>query len=203
MTKGHRWHALAALLACLLVTACAVRPPQPDSTDDSIALAAWEPSPVPATWRLNGRTSLRLDDEGATATVSWDQSGAAYRIDLRGALGAGSLRISGDGDEVRLTTADGERYKAENPRELVQAVTGYDLPVSFLRYWVTGRPVPWLDGRVTPDPAGRPSVILQDGWRVTYEGFRAVGDYHLPERIAVVRGDLSVRIAIGRWEPRA
>ncbi|RZU97859.1 lipoprotein insertase outer membrane protein LolB [Spiribacter vilamensis] len=202
MKERCLFRASVPILLCVLLTACAVRSPQPDSTDAGVALATWEPSPVPAAWRLNGRTSLRLGDEGATATVSWDQSGREYRIDLRGALGAGSLRITGDGDVVRLTTSDGERYTAESPRELVRAVTGYDLPVSFLRYWVTGRPVPWLDGRVIPDPQGRPSVIHQDGWRVTYETFRAVGDYHLPERVAVVRGDMSVRIAIGEWESR-
>lgn len=199
---GWLSRAAALMLLCGLVTACAVRPPQPTATDNSVAVETWTPSPVPAAWRLSGRTSLRLEDEGVTATVVWDQSGSEYRIDLRGAFGAGSLRIVGDDDVVRLTTADGERYTADSPRELVRAVTGYDLPVSFLRYWVTGRPVPWLDGRVTPDSAGLPSVIRQSGWRVTYEAFRSVGRYRLPDRVAVAREGMSVRIAIGDWESR-
>lgn len=201
----NRWRRFAGLAAALtlgvLLAGCAVRPPAPEVSDDSVRLADWAPPAAPDAWQLNGRTSLQLGEQGATAALTWRQDQAAYRIDLRGALGAGSLRITGDADGVTVRTADGGRYRAESPRELVRAVTGYDLPVGFLRYWVTGQPVPWLEGRVTLDPAGRPSVIRQGGWRVSYEAFESVGGFSLPGRVAVTRAETSVRMVVRHWSP--
>ena len=202
MITRRRLAALGAgLLLGLLATGCAVRPPAPEASDDSVRLTDWTPPPAPAEWQLDGRTSLRLGEEGATASVTWRQDEAAYRIDLRGAFGAGSLRISGAADGVTVRTADGERYHAESPRELVRAVTGYDLPVGFLRFWVTAQPVPWLEGRVTLDDAGRPGVIRQGGWRVTYENFESVSGYSLPGRVAVTKAETSIRMVVRNWAP--
>jgi outer membrane lipoprotein LolB len=200
--QADRLRTLLIIGLCLLVTACAVRPPQPSGSEAGMALEQWTPATPPGSWRLSGRASLQLDGEGATASLGWAQADAGYRIDLRGAFGAGSLRVTGDDEGVELLTADGERYTAESPRELVRAVTGYDLPVSFLRHWVTGHPVPWLSGRVRLDAAGHPVMIRQGEWRIAYEGFRSVAGHDLPERLAVERGATSVRIVIGDWRIR-
>lgn len=202
MRQAHRSRILLIVGLCVLVTACAVRPPEPSGREGEIALEQWTPPTPPGNWRLSGRASLQLDGQGATASLGWRQAAAGYRIDLRGAFGAGSLRITGGDDGVQLRTADGGRYTADSPRELVRAVTGYDLPVSFLRHWVTGHPVPWLGGRVRLDAAGHPTMIRQGDWRIAYEGFRSVAGHDLPERLAVERGTTSVRIAIRDWRIR-
>jgi outer membrane lipoprotein LolB len=201
MTRRRLAGLAAGLLLGGLVTGCAVRPPAPTVSDDSVRLADWTAPVAPAVWQLNGRTSLRLGEEGATASLTWRQDDAAYRIDLRGALGVGSLRIRGDADGVTVRTADGERYRADSPRELVRAVSGYDLPVGFLRYWVIAQPVPWLEGRVRLDDAGRPGVIRQGGWRVRYDEFESVDGYSLPGRVAVTREKTSIRLVVRRWRP--
>ncbi|MEX0429908.1 lipoprotein insertase outer membrane protein LolB [Spiribacter insolitus] len=196
-----RWLAMAGLVLVLLA-GCAVRAPQPVDAGRVVMVEDWDAPPAPDAWSFSGRTSLRLGDQGATATVSWAQDETAYRIDLRGALGVGSLRIVGDEPGVQLTTADGKRYEAGSPRELVRAITGYDLPVGFLRHWVTASPVPWLDGRVTLDEAGRPRLLQQDGWDVTFDGYRPVGGYRLPGRVGVTHEDMAIRLVIGDWRLR-
>ena len=193
-----QWWTIPAL-ALLLAAGCAVRPPAAPEAGRIVAVEAWDAPSAPDAWAFSGRTSLRLGGEGATASVSWAQAESGYRIDLRGALGAGSLRLIGDEAGVRLTTADGARYQADNPRELVRAITGYDLPVGFLRHWVTANPVPWLGGRVTLDADGRPRQLQQNGWRVTFDGFSSVADHRLPGRIAVEHDDMAVRLVIGEW----
>ncbi len=203
MTGPARWRSvLMAALFTVLLAGCAVRAPQPPDAGRIAAVGDWDAPPAPDAWAFTGRTSLKLADEGATAAVSWVQDAATYRIDLRGALGAGSLRIVGDEAGVQLTTADGERYRAGSPRELVRAITGYDLPVGFLRHWVTASPVPWLDGRVTLDEAGWPRQLQQDGWEVTFNGYRTVGGYRLPGRIGVTHRDMAIRLVIGEWRLR-
>ncbi|MEX0449380.1 lipoprotein insertase outer membrane protein LolB [Spiribacter sp. 221] len=193
---------LVAALLTVLLAGCAVRAPQPPEAGRTVAVGDWDAPPAPDAWAFSGRTSLRLADEGATASVSWVEDATTYRIDLRGVLGAGSLRIVGDEASVRLTTADGERYEAGSARELVRAITGYDLPVGFLRHWVTASPVPWLDGQVTLDERGRPRQLQQDGWEVTFDGYRTLDAHRLPGRIGVNHRDMAIRLVIGEWRLR-
>ncbi len=191
----------ALLMAVMLLglAGCAVQPPAPDAVGDWQAINAWQAPAAPAHWRLEGRVSLRIDNRAATAGIRWRETGSGYRIDLRGALGAGRLRVLGTGAGVTLITADGKRHEADSPAELVRAVTGYELPVAFLRWWVVGQPVPWLPGRVRADNAGRASQLEQAGWQIRYGDGVVADGYPLPGRIEVRRDGVAVRVAVRDW----
>ncbi len=183
------------------LSACAIQPPAPVFDTEPQSIAEWNLPEAPERWRLTGRLSLRLVDAGASASVDWEQMHEAYTIDLRGALGAGSLRIQGGANGVTLQSADGERYQADSPSELVRAFTGYSLPVRFLRWWVLGQPVPWLNGHVALDAQGRAQVLWQDGWQVRMDRYQLLTPrYALPERISIERGDVRVRLLVRDWQ---
>ncbi len=191
---------LIMVVGMVLMAGCAVRPPEAPQTMNTVAIADWAVPAAPESWRLNGRASLQWRDEGATAGIVWEQSGQRYRIDLRGALGAGSLRLIGRPEGVELSTAAGDRYLADNARELVRATTGYDLPIEFLRWWVTGRAVPWLEGQVIIDDQSRAREIIQDGWRVALSDYQAVDGDWLPHRLSIDGNQASVRLQVRRWQ---
>lgn len=191
---------LPALMLMLTLGACAVVPPEPKVDGETLAIDEWTPPAGPTTWRLQGRTALRVADDAATASLFWRESVDGYRIDLRGAFGAGAVRVEGSEGAVTLRTADGSRYEAGSARELVRAVTGYDLPVEYLRWWVLAQPVPWLGGEVRVDERGLPQRLEQDGWVVRYEGFGETGGHRLPERLGVTRGSVEVRLMVRSWE---
>jgi len=151
------------LVSLITLSACAVRPPAPHVTGEWQALEAWQAPPAPTAWQLDGRVSMTAADQSATVSIRWRETADGYQIDLRGALGAGRVRVTGEEGQAILATADGQRHSAGSPAELMQAVTGYDLPVEFLRWWVVGQPVPWLDGRVRVDEAGRALAMQQGG----------------------------------------
>lgn len=195
-----RWRA-AALVALITLAGCAVQPPGPEEAVESLSVDAWQAPARPAAWTLSGRVSLQIDDDAGTATVRWRESRDGYRLDLRGALGAGRIRLIREDQAVTLMTADGERHVADNAAELVRAFTGYALPVGFLRWWVTGQPVPWLGGEVDLDAEGRAVALRQGEWRVRYADATRRDGYLLPGRVEVRRGDgVRVRLIIREWQ---
>lgn len=184
----------------LWLAACAVQPPESNPTAESLSVAAWEPPEAPGAWTLSGRASLAFDDEAGTASLRWQESTEGYQLDLRGALGSGRLRLVGQADTVTLTTADGEQYTASSPTELVRAVTGYNLPVGLLRWWVRGQPVPWMDGEVSLDAQGRAVALDQGGWRVRYARYARQAGYWLPARVEVRHEAIQMRLVIRDWQ---
>jgi len=184
----------------LWLTACAVQPPESDPTAESLSVAAWEPPEAPGAWTLSGRASLAFKDEAGTASLRWQESTEGYQLDLRGALGSGRLRLVGQADTVTLTTADGDQHTASSPTELVRAVTGYNLPVGLLRWWVLGQPVPWMDGEVSLNAQGRAVALDQGGWRVRYAQYTRQAGYWLPARVEVRREAIQMRLVIRDWQ---
>ena len=192
--------AIVMLTLAIVLGGCAIQPPSAPSAGKRIAVADWSVASFPTQWQLTGRTALRIDDEAVSASLHWQTQARQYQIDLRGALGSGSLRLVGDANSATLTTAEGEQFTATNAQELVRATTGYELPVGLLRWWVTGRPAPWLTGHVVVDAQQRAQVIRQGGWEVTYDRYEMRSGYALPGRLSVQREGVEVRLSIRTWQ---
>jgi len=194
----RRVAAVVAVLA-LAVAGCTVTPPEPEKGVER-AIADWTPPEGPEDWRLRGRAAIRVPDESGTMSVDWRQNGASYRLDMRGTLGAGAMRLKGEPGRVVLRRSNGERAVADSAQRLLRESTGFDLPVERLVWWLRGLPVPDLEGTVTLDSEQRPATLRQDGWRVTYDRWEQAGRYELPGRLSVKRDDIRVRIAVSGWD---
>ena len=48
-----------------------------------------------------------------------------------------------------LQTSDGKRYNAASPEQLLAEQWGFHLPVSNMKYWVRGLPVPGIPATTT------------------------------------------------------
>lgn len=163
-------------------------------------LATREPARLPAAdaWTLEGRIALRLEEEGWHASVVWQQRPGSYRLRLQGPLGQGALELTGSAAGVILERADGRISQARDPDILLYQETGWQLPVSGLRYWVRGRPVPDIGARSRRDDQGRLVELHQAGWDIRYTDFFATGA--LPRRIELVNGEVRVKLIIDQWQ---
>ncbi len=190
---------LLALLLIGLLAGCALRPAAPVAELREVAAARWTAPTTPESWQLRARAALAIDEEGGTASLVWRQTPSDYRIDLRGALGAGSLRLQGGTDGVVLTTAAGERYAAQDARTLLAEVSGYDLPVDYLRYWLMGQPAPEIGGSVLIDQQGRVRRIEQAGWQVQLTDYQAHSGFSLPGRITASGKGARLTLLVRDW----
>lgn len=196
MRKGLLWIGVAALLA-----ACATPAPR---VSEAEAQQLWtlrqQALQALQTWTLSGRVAVQSRDQGWNATVYWHQYPHMYDLRVIAPLGGGTLQLRGDAEGVVAQTSKGEVYNAADAETLLRQQAGVTLPVESLRHWVLGRPDPQTDAGQSLDGRGRLAGLQQNGWKVTYKGYRAVGDLELPDRIMLENGQFQVRLVIDRWD---
>ena len=174
-------------------------------------------------WQLRGRVNVRYQDEAHTPRIQWQQQGAQYQIRLWGTFNAGNTRINGGPGGVTLEQ-DGEVHTAPTPEQLILDYLGYELPVSYLEYWIKGLPASDSSGssgssgspdslgspdssvppaRLQLDSAQRLTGFTQAGWHISYTDPRQYGPLHLPRRVEVSNPSQRIRLRfIGlTWEP--
>jgi outer membrane lipoprotein LolB len=184
------WPALLALV----LAGCAATPRVPEGG------AAPDPG-VFRQWTASGRMAIATGNDGGSGAFDWAQDDATTRLDLRGPLGAGSVRLVVTPESVSLADGTGRVLDAEAAKAGLQARLGADLPWGHLRYWMLGLAAPG-DGAAVQEFGAAPwRVIEQSGWRLTYESFAEVQGVSLPTRFAAQQGAVRVRVIVDRWSP--
>lgn len=198
------------LALALTATGCAgLRAPSATPTD------AWpvrrEALQALMTWELRGRIGVQLPEQGGQATLRWRHAPAQQEIDLSGPFGAGHVRLRQDPTGVRLQDARGRVVEDADAEALLQRVTGWQMPVSGLAFWVRGVPAPDSASQEQFDEAGRLQRLQQLGWDIQFLGYHDVAGYALPSRLYLTRpltvaapsesgGRIEIRLAISSWE---
>ena len=113
----------------------------------------------------------------------------------------GRTTLEGVPGFIELTLPNGERYQSGDPESLVNAATGWLLPIDSLAWWIRGLPGPDGDFRLFFDDKGQLAVIRQLGWEIRYDRWQAFieGYPHLPARITAVKGEKRVRVVVTSW----
>ena len=151
-------------------------------------------------WGFQGRVSLVRGEQGWHAGMRWDEAAGSFHLNLAGPFGQGAMQIDGDmAGMVRLQTADGQHYAARDADALVMSATGWQLPVTGLRYWVRGVPAPGGEARYTTDEQGRLVRMQQDGWDINYHRYQAHAGRDWPTRMHLKTADISVTLVVDEW----
>ena len=185
--------AWAAVMA-LALAGCTVPPRAPEDVarPDAEALEQWSAS---------GRLAIAAGTDGGSGSFDWVQDGATSRLDLRGPLGAGAVRLVVTPKTLSLADGSGRVLDADAARADLQARLGADLPWGHLRYWLLGLPAPDVQATVLDQDAAPWRVIEQAGWRLAYDSFDAVSGLSLPKRLTAERGAVRVRVIVDAWSP--
>ena len=120
-----------------------------------------------------------------SAFYVWAQEDERFAIDLTGALGIGHTVIEYDGNSAKLVSERTGEITAATPEELLLQATGWQAPISQLRYWISGRPAP-SDTNSQLDSQGRIDRSQNGDWLAQ---FSYKNNDRLPSKITVTRGD--------------
>jgi len=150
-------------------------------------------------WNIDGRISLRFEEEAWHATLLWQQIDQAYHIRLFGPFGAGAIELNGSPQSVVLTQ-DGQQQYSQDPEQLLSQQVGYRVPINGLRYWAVGQQIPDKSAKIEFDEFGRLAQLEQDGWKIRYRAYVDMGGYTLPSKIFMDNKGLDVRLVIDRWQ---
>lgn len=198
---------LGMTLLATALTACSTVTPTTTSTASTTIpaeAASWKNREAELkrlqTWQVNGKIAVRTAKDSGSATVNWSERHGSYRIYLAGPLGSHGLQLNGEPGHVVLETSEGKRLTANTAEQLLEQNWGFDLPVSYIKYWVRGIPVPGITNNTQFDSQGRINHLVQDGWRVQYQSYTHKGNLDLPARLSINSDRLDVKIIIYDWK---
>jgi outer membrane lipoprotein LolB len=191
------------LLLVLLFSACS----QPLQVPDSGPMQAWKSRQAAlmnlTDWKLQGRVGLYTEQEAWPGDLHWQQSGAAYDMRIIAPLGVGNLHVySVEGGVMLEHSSEPQAYFSSDPEVLIQKQYGWKLPISNLRYWMTGLPSPLssLSGKLDLDEHGRLQSLQQSGWHISFQHYKKIAGYDLPTKVLLEHQDLSVKIVVRKWQ---
>ena len=194
---------LPVIFLIVVLGGCSVTPEQPDvplKQRQSLWASRNHQLQQIDHWQMIGRLGLRMGEQSGSMSVEWQQNNNDYVVYLDGPLGKSLARIERNQQGVQVE-ADGKRYQGQTPESLLYAITGWQLPVSYLRYWVQGRPVPGdNDNTVTLDNRGQLTQLNQAGWTIHYLDYQTVQPVSLPGRIRIEKDDIRMTLVVKHWK---
>lgn len=151
-------------------------------------------------WTTHGLVALRTSKQSGSSNVNWQQNSSHdYKIRLFGSFGANNATITGNKHYVELTTAKGERRRANKPEKLIYDYLGWYIPVSNLNYWIRGIPVPGIAHTQTYDEYNHIINLKQAGWSIDYQRYTNALGVDLPKKINLNSANINIRIIIHSW----
>ncbi|MFO7994781.1 MAG: lipoprotein insertase outer membrane protein LolB [Marinobacter sp.] len=157
-------------------------------------------------WELSGKLAVKQPSDSGTAVINyWKQDQEAYELELSSSfLGMGRTTLEGVPGFIELTLPGGDQYQSGDPEALIEAATGWQLPLNSLTWWIRGLPGPEGDFRLFFDDQDRLAVIRQQGWEIRYDRWKTfIDDYPpLPARVTAVKGEKRVRLVVSHWQER-
>ena len=148
---------------------------------------------------MEGRIALRTGSDGYNGTLSWEQMDDLLDFRFRGPFGFGGFRIHGDLDRLRIKTTSGEELLLTDPEAEMRDRFGWSLPVYSMRFWIVGVSDPGMTADETVDDDGMLLELSQNGWDVSFDGYRVEDGLLLPKKIVMESGDVRIRVVADRW----
>lgn len=150
-------------------------------------------------WKLNGKVAVQTTRDSGSASFNWMQNNTHYVITLMGPLGTHRMELSGRKGNIVLET-NGKHFYARSPEQLLAKQWGFKLPVSSLKYWIRGIPVPGIPAETHFDRYGRLRQLQQEGWNIQFLAYKHLQAKDLPSKLYITSPSLKVRIMIYDWE---
>lgn len=197
--------ATGALLAALLLNACALLPEQAVPLQNVAQSALWqrhrEALGALEAWRIKGRIALANERQSGTLSLYWRQRGPDYELRLIAPLGQGTYRLEGAPGAVSLWGPEGLYLSAPTARQLMARGLGWDVDLGGLKYWARGLPAPGLayhDLRL--DQKGRLRGLRQAGLELRIDGYTEALGLSLPRKLSLRHDALRLKLVIRAWE---
>ena len=197
--RVSRRSALAAVLLTVAVAGCKTLPLAPAPAES----APWEVRRAALQARdnfdLTGKIGVATGQDGFNAKLRWQQHGKQSQLALDGPLGVGGVRITSDGNALKVVNARGEQLDSDAAKREIESKLGFQPPIASLRYWVLGVPDPSHPADETLDDAQRLATLKQDGWQIDYATYASVRGQSLPAKVTLTREKVRVRLVVDDW----
>ena len=193
------------LLGVSLLSGCATVPQRPPAEVDLLWQQHRQTLEQKTDWTLSARIAGSTEDDGWSGKLSWQQAGENYQVHFQAPFGQGAVQLLGSPGQVEMRTSDGQVVVADDAESLLYQQLGWRLPLTGLRYWVLGLPMPVSSPTqeapvLAFDNAGRLASLRQSQWQVSYEAYSRVDELVLPKKVYLENHAVNLRLVIDRWQ---
>ena len=152
-------------------------------------------------WLIEGRLGVSAPDRSGSMSIDWQQQQDKYTIYLEGPFGQSLARIKGGAGFASVRASDGEEVFGSSPENLLGQLTGWDFPVSSLKFWVKALPAAEGKAEISLNAQGYPERIRQQGWQIDYLNYQQKrSGLMLPTRIKASNGLMRITLAVRTWQ---
>jgi len=144
-------------------------------------------------WQFTGRIALSNQTDSWSANIVWLHDGDQDTVNLFGPLRQGAVRIVLNPDSIMIDQGNGDIGYSRDPDFYINQQLGFFIPVSALRYWVTGLTAP-----------STPYLALNSGfsqlqWNIEYKNFVTVQKEVLPQKMSIKNNKAKLKLVIDEW----
>lgn len=154
-------------------------------------------------WQARGKMMIAGNGEKVSGYFYWQQNGDSFSFSLNTLIGINLFEINVDEAGTTLTV-DGKTHKDDSAENLVARLTGYDLPISQLRWWVLGETAtnkPLNNPRGASAKSKQPIVVPygKQNWTIRYQSWQPVNQFSLPKSMDVRSTNNRIKLSINQW----
>lgn len=136
-------------------------------------------------WSIKGKLGFKSTEKNQSANFRWQQSPQQYQLDLTSIIGTSLVKMQGNDDGVTLI-ADDETYQDSDPSYLIWRVTGWQIPVEKLRFWIKGQHQ--INDKIIKGEQGwvkqlQPICDSCKNWLISYSNYKLVDKTWLPHKV--------------------
>lgn len=168
------------LSCCLLITACSGFP----------ASSFDRPGQ-----EISGKVGVREESRHTTLFFRWLEQDNHYTIYLNNPLGQTELSLKGNRQQTTLLRADGTSMTATSPEALLKQATGWEFPLSNIRFWLQGETT-GTEELLETNADGLPQSFRTGPWLVTLEQYRPVDHHQLPHRLVLKQPNIEITLLV-------
>lgn len=153
-------------------------------------------------WSFSGKLAVITPEQRNSVNIHWQQSDQDFEIYLTTFLGLSVLEIQKTAGETVIIDDDGKRYVSDNSEQLINQLSGMEIPIEHLQQWIKGNPSKasyQLDEyqQVTSLLGGSPESGI---WTINYSDYRNINNTNLPHKLQLTRGTLRLKFVISKWQ---
>jgi outer membrane lipoprotein LolB len=168
------------LLSCCLLTACTSFTASTHDHPDH---------------EISGKIALRQESGYASLLFSWRETGDNYTLYLNNPLGQTELTLHGNRQQTTLLRADGTSLTATSAEALLKQSTGWDFPLSDIRFWLQGETT-GTEELLATNAEGLPESFRTGPWLVTLKQYRPVEHQLLPHRLVLKQANIEIILLV-------
>jgi outer membrane lipoprotein LolB len=192
---------LSVLILILFLAGCATSPQPIVSLNSSAHQLSLKQQDH---WLIKGKLGFKSPEKKQSANFRWQQIQQQYQLNMTSIIGTSLLNMKGDEEGVTLITDD-ETYQDSDPSYLIWRVTGWQIPVEKLRFWIKGQHQ--RNDKVMTSEQGWVSQLQPicnncENWLINYDNYKLVDEVWLPHKVVLDNSlnNSQLLIRVNKWD---